>query len=56
MLGRHGREGLGKNHGFAVCEQKKKNRYEGYPYFDKHFRTPAFDIIILPEWKSQVEG
>jgi hypothetical protein len=56
MLGKHGREGLGKHQVFPLGEQKKKNQYEGHPYFDKHFPTPAFDIIILPEWKSQVEG
>jgi hypothetical protein len=43
MLGRHGREGLGKNHGFPMGEQKKKDRYEGQPYFHSHFFIPAFN-------------
>jgi len=46
-LGRHGRKGLGKNHGFAVSEQKNEDRYKGHPNFHKHFPTPAFNIIIL---------
>jgi hypothetical protein len=44
MLGRHGREGLGKTHGFPLSEQKKKDRCEGQPYFHSHFFIPAFNI------------
>jgi hypothetical protein len=43
MLRRHGREGLGKNHGFPLSEEKHKDRCEGQSYFHSHFFIPAFN-------------